>query len=175
MLWSFQGNNMSCNKLTKTLLKKDLGRDDATQIPRVQQLDVLGSVVVATGSCMPGLDHRLDRATKAFYAERHIFVDKPLSKQFRSAHYVKQIVPVALYSAVQWSFSVANVRRLMTWEAKLLRRMLSTYNVLPNLFVICSIDSAIYLFCSHGSLGSTMQLRFTDHTGTTRWIGCWPR
>ena len=104
-------------------MKKDLGRDDATQIPRVQQLDVLGSVVVATGSCMPGLDHRLDRATMAFHVERHILLDKAPSKTCRSAHYVKYVVPVALYTAVQWSFSVANVRRLMTWEAKLLRRM----------------------------------------------------
>ena len=37
-------------------------------------------------------------------------------------------MPVALYAAVQWFFSVANVRRLMTWESKLLRR---TFAVRP--------------------------------------------
>lgn len=98
-------------------------------------MDILGSVVHRTGGTHAAVDHRLAKASAAFWAEKHLYRDgsSPLPKRFQ--RFATRIVPKVIHGCGSWAWSQAVCKRLLTWEARQLRTILGAKRRLGELFV----------------------------------------
>ena len=90
-----------------------------------ESMDVLGNVVDRTRSPNTSVEHRLAKATAAFWAEKTLYCDKSSSVAKWFQRYSMRIVPKVLHGCGGWSWSQSLCQKLVTWEGQNLRRILS--------------------------------------------------
>ena len=115
--------------------------------PRASQM--LGAVLAHNGKDEASIDHRLKLATRAFYAAKHIVLNRGLTRKIRCDYFAKYIVPIALYGCICWTFSIASVRKVHSWETTCLRRMFAVRrwpNVTWQAYIQKRITSAEFSF-----------------------------
>ena len=88
-------------------------------IPRVHSLEALGSVISDDGRDVSSQCHRLAAASRAFYAHS-VCRNYCISVARRQQRFFDRVVPVALYGAGLWSWTVSMIRRAEAWESSCL-------------------------------------------------------
>ena len=89
----------------------------------VNELKALGALLCKEGTSPRAVVHRLAAATKAFWANANVLLDKSLSLPARFREFTVRVQSVALYSAECWPMCQATLQRLAAWESGLLRRI----------------------------------------------------
>lgn len=98
---------------------------DPSRVVLVHQWQTLGALIDDTGKDIGAVEWRLECATGAFFRDAAYLTNRYVDRKERLAHFVKFIIPVALYSSGTWTWSIGAARMLIKWEGNLLRKMLA--------------------------------------------------
>ena len=84
------------------------------------EMDCLGALLHATGTTQLCIQHRLHKATAAFWANHELLTAPHVPIPVRLKEYVSRVQSVALYSASTWTWNKTTSDALFAWESALL-------------------------------------------------------
>ena len=101
----------------------------------VAHMDILGTRQSRLGETCIAVDHRLQKGTAAFWANKDLFMCRSVCLKVRLQELTRRVIPVALFGSGAWVWSRALVLRVRAWERSLLRRVVGIKRKPGELFV----------------------------------------
>ena len=98
---------------------------EGQQVPVQEEgfLECLGAIVNSDGKMREGVDHRLKKATAAFWANKELLTSSAVPIPVRLREYVTKVQSVAMFGCACWTWTKATYDSLLVWENSILKKM----------------------------------------------------
>jgi hypothetical protein len=81
----------------------------------------LGSMITSKNEIKEEIKARITAVNSCYYALKHIFKSRAVSKAVKTKIYKTLVKPIVMYGSEAWPLTEADMIRLNTWERKILR------------------------------------------------------
>ena len=99
---------------------------EGQQVPVQEEgfLECLGAIINSDGKMQEGVDHRLKKATAAFWANKELLTSPAVPIPVRLREYVTRVQSVAVFGCACWTWTKSTYDSLLVWQNSILKKMI---------------------------------------------------